>query len=912
MRRISYIICAVMLITLGTPINIDTYATASKQLAVGDNQEEVSGEGSNNTSGNGSGEASGDGSGKVSGDASGNGSGGVSGDASGDGSGGVSGEASGNGSGDASGDPEQPIKEPYQGIQASKPQLIFASAVSLWVNVPLSGNEYGIRPLGSSEEFRFQSTNLFFGLSPHTSYEIVIRYAATDTVQAGGASEILVASTDDWNYTIRYHLNGGVNNAGNALSYQTGVAKLPLYIPHRSGYQFVGWYQNAALTKAVTKFNTAKAKDSHLYAKWKTVNKNKVTGIKLKKKGKNKLVISFTKKSFDCVYEVQYSTSAKFARKKTITKQISKNQYTTGVLLSGTKYYVRVRSIAYDSCGERYVGAYSTVASATLPASGAVARGTMKAGKAVAGAVTSKKKTGNTKTTKKKAASDKKPKASADAKKAKKKKKCGTVYLSVKDKKQLTMPKALKKQVQGNWKQVTLKSSKPGVASVSATGCITAKKLGKTKVKIIGKDTIYLYDIVVEKVKLSVENKTLIEGNKTQAHLLDAVSMPKWKSSDSHVLKVSKKGVISAASAGKATVTATYHNHTYKVTVTVITQEQYYISKTKNVYFHNIYKKLLPGESYTPAYTVSPEHLQPSELVWGSTKPAVATVAAGVITAQSVGEATIYVRCKNKIVNMKVQVVATEAEKQAVTMISHRGSLNAPENTIPAFELAAKAGFSTVETDIRFTKDNVPILLHDASVNRTSDALEDVNVSSLTYDECMALDFGSYFGEAYKDTKIVRLDDFLKLCQTYQLHCYIEIKGSMYQEQCKLLGNLVRYYGMEGKTTFISFSANSLYSIREVLPGVRLGYLCDTFADKYIDTLKDLQNGKNQVFLDLKYEKAISLSNLQKIGNAGIMLECYTINSMELLNQAVSQGVANITTDAITPAIYESGRDLLR
>lgn len=86
---------------------------------------------------------------------------------------------------------------------------------------------------------------------------------------------------------------------------------------------------------------------------------------------------------------------------------------------------------------------------------------------------------------------------------------------------------------------------------------------------------------------------------------------------------------------------------------------------------------------------------------------------------------------------------------------AHRGvSYDAPENTLSAFRLAKEQGYDLVEFDVRFTKDNVPILYHDSVVNRTARKAgetfgeEKVAVSSLTFAEYAELDVG-----AWKDPK---------------------------------------------------------------------------------------------------------------------------------------------------------------
>ena len=114
--------------------------------------------------------------------------------------------------------------------------------------------------------------------------------------------------------------------------------------------------------------------------------------------------------------------------------------------------------------------------------------------------------------------------------------------------------------------------------------------------------------------------------------------------------------------------------------------------------------------------------------------------------------------------------------------INHRGAnLEAPENTLPAFKLSKKNGFMYVETDVAFTSDNVAVLLHDETIDRTSNGTG--NISQLTYDYVRSLDFGSWFSSEYAGTKIPSLDEFLTLCRNLSLHPYLELKSSGHYTQ---------------------------------------------------------------------------------------------------------------------------------
>ncbi len=100
------------------------------------------------------------------------------------------------------------------------------------------------------------------------------------------------------------------------------------------------------------------------------------------------------------------------------------------------------------------------------------------------------------------------------------------------------------------------------------------------------------------------------------------------------------------------------------------------------------------------------------------------------------------------------------ARRVGLRVGGHRGaSAVAPENTYAAFEQALLDGAEYTETNIRATSDGALILLHDPTVDRTTDGHGPV--SSLTLDEVRKLDAGSWFGEPFRGQRIPELDEFL-------------------------------------------------------------------------------------------------------------------------------------------------------
>ena len=155
-----------------------------------------------------------------------------------------------------------------------------------------------------------------------------------------------------------------------------------------------------------------------------------------------------------------------------------------------------------------------------------------------------------------------------------------------------------------------------------------------------------------------------------------------------------------------------------------------------------------------------------------------------------------------------------------LTWIAHRGNNStAPENSIVAFENVYR--HQAIETDIQLTSDNRWVVMHDETVDRTTNGTG--KISDMTYDQFRALriDTGANVDKLIDDEKIPpNLEEFLLICKKNNRIPVVEIKatGGYTKEQLQLIKTISDGIGMTEKIIFISFNYDMLVLMREIFP----------------------------------------------------------------------------------------------
>lgn len=175
-------------------------------------------------------------------------------------------------------------------------------------------------------------------------------------------------------------------------------------------------------------------------------------------------------------------------------------------------------------------------------------------------------------------------------------------------------------------------------------------------------------------------------------------------------------------------------------------------------------------------------------------------------------------------------IMASEAGTGFINF-AHRGaSQYAPENTMMSFSLGMFQGANGIETDVQMTKDGVPVLFHDDSLERVTG--QQGGIGDYTYEQLRQFDVKK--GEL--TDKILKLEDFLIHFGFRDITFAIELKTP---EAAEATAELLRKYGLERKATVTSFCYDALTRIRSCAPELKTGLLTGQVTEELLARMRE-------------------------------------------------------------------------
>ncbi|MFG1816477.1 glycerophosphodiester phosphodiesterase [Kribbella sp. NPDC049174] len=224
---------------------------------------------------------------------------------------------------------------------------------------------------------------------------------------------------------------------------------------------------------------------------------------------------------------------------------------------------------------------------------------------------------------------------------------------------------------------------------------------------------------------------------------------------------------------------------------------------------------------------------------------------------------------------------------------AHRGgSSAAPENTAASDEVARRGRAEWIENDVQPTKDGVPVILHDTTVDRTTDGTGAVR--SLTAAQVAGLDAGSWFAPAYAGQRVPTLASQLDGLKTRGGNLLLEVKGEHTRASVERIVQEIHSRGMSSRVFVQSFEPQHLRWMRELAPELPLGLLRSTLDPDPVAIAKDLELSAYNPS-DAAYQTRPGI--VAELHAAGVAVNVWTVDDATRWNALEKAGVDGIITN---------------
>jgi glycerophosphoryl diester phosphodiesterase len=229
-------------------------------------------------------------------------------------------------------------------------------------------------------------------------------------------------------------------------------------------------------------------------------------------------------------------------------------------------------------------------------------------------------------------------------------------------------------------------------------------------------------------------------------------------------------------------------------------------------------------------------------------------------------------------------------------VIGHRGAAaRAPENTLAGLREAHRLGCAWVEFDVMLSRDGVPVLIHDETVDRTTNGRG--RVPDLTFAELRRLDAGVRFGARFPAEPIPTLHGAIDLCLELGLAANVEIKPARgYEPETgrAVAEVLVRRWPGDGPRLLISsFERPSLQAALEVAPAVPRGLLAEPVPADWEAAMLEYRC----TTLNLSHRR-VRPKEIRALAERRVPMLLYTVNEPWRARDLLNAGAAGVFTDA--------------
>lgn len=255
---------------------------------------------------------------------------------------------------------------------------------------------------------------------------------------------------------------------------------------------------------------------------------------------------------------------------------------------------------------------------------------------------------------------------------------------------------------------------------------------------------------------------------------------------------------------------------------------------------------------------------------------------------------TIY--AQERMMDLPVSLYSDDGD--GFVIIGHRGaSAYHPENTMSAFRAAYEMGAEMIELDVTLSKDGIPVVIHDETLDRTTSG--EGAVSDHTLEELKTLDAGSWFSEEHLGEPIPTLEEVLEFAKG-KISVNIEIKTEAVTDEAwggieQKAWELVKKYEMEDYILFSSFDYRAVSHLKEINVDIAAALLYEK-RQSGNKSPSELVEEYNADAFNCSYRQ-FSKKWAEEASEIGFPVFVYTVNNERLMRKMIKRGATGIFSD---------------
>lgn len=274
-------------------------------------------------------------------------------------------------------------------------------------------------------------------------------------------------------------------------------------------------------------------------------------------------------------------------------------------------------------------------------------------------------------------------------------------------------------------------------------------------------------------------------------------------------------------------------------------------------------------------------------------------------TKRALVVAGIALTCGTAVYFVQAYSFLAEPVHRPIVCAHRGGNVNAPENTMPAFELAFSENLEWIELDVHQTSDNVIVCSHDASIGRVTG--HDLKICEHTYAELAQYPMLDSMPGDYHDVVIPKLEEALTSARENGVNVQVELKGSKDDKDFEQhVLEVINKCNMHENVMVICQDAQRMMRVAALGPIITKGY-CMFVAQGNIEDIPYTDN----VTIE---ETNVTPELVHRLHQKGIKVFCWTVDLEDTVQRLVSCDVDVIGTDnpllvsaALDRANYDGG-----